>query len=222
MAFSEEHKRKLSESMKGKIPWNKGKKNHLSTETRKKISESRKRFIGENHPRFGTKTLEKTKKKISESNKKFNQNNPAIWLGRHHSEESKKKIGEKSKGKKHSEEFKERQKQRLLNGQALKMNKCIKKLSKPELKLREIIQEFYPNCEFQYRVLKYALDIALVDKKIAIEYDGWYHFDCQESVNRHNKRQKEIELEGWKFIRYNIFQPFPDKNKVKQDIESLV
>jgi very-short-patch-repair endonuclease len=207
--------------MKARVAWNKGKKNRISEEGLERLRESRKRFTGENHPRYGVKLSEETKNKISEANKNYNKNNKAIWLGKHHTEESKKKIGEKSKGKKHSEEFKEKQRQRLLNGQAVMMNKCITKLSKPELKLREIVKLLYPNCEFQYKVFNYSLDIALIEKKIAIEYDGWYHFDSKESIERHNRRQKQIEEQGWKFLRYNIFQPFPDKEKVINDIQLI-
>lgn len=56
--LSEEHKRKLSEARKGKIPWNKGKKvGALSEEHRQKISKSLK----------GIQFSEERNKKISES-----------------------------------------------------------------------------------------------------------------------------------------------------------
>ena len=46
--MSEEHRRKLSESNKGKVPWSKGK--HLSEDTRKKLSEAAKN-MSEEHRR---------------------------------------------------------------------------------------------------------------------------------------------------------------------------
>jgi hypothetical protein len=65
--LSEETKKKLSESHKGKTPWNKGK--HHSEESKKKMSESLK----------GKKLSEETKKKLSEAHKGKN-----TWIkGKH-------------------------------------------------------------------------------------------------------------------------------------------
>jgi len=100
----------------------------------------------------------------------------------------------------------------------------IKDDSKPENEL------FYMSCKLLprpihkypiYRVGKgkksYNVDIADSSLGIAIEFDGWYHFNKE----RHKRRQKEIEEDGWKFIRYNIFQPFPTLERLKEDIEKL-
>ena len=91
--MSEKAKKKMSESHKGKIfseehrnnlsKANKGKT--LSEEHRKKISEANK---GKNNPNYGKTLSEETKKKISESEK-----------GKVVSEETKKKISESHKGK---------------------------------------------------------------------------------------------------------------------------
>ena len=69
--FSEEHRRKLSESHKGHT---------VSEETRKKMSEAKK---GENHPLYGKHFSEETRRKISETNK-----------GHTVSEETRRKISE--------------------------------------------------------------------------------------------------------------------------------
>ena len=61
---SEEHRRKLSESMKGKLNPMFGKRH--SEESKKKMSESQK---GELHPMFGKTHSEETRKKMSESRK---------------------------------------------------------------------------------------------------------------------------------------------------------
>lgn len=58
--MTEEHRRKLSESKKGKVPWSKGK--HLSDETKRKISESKKGKKGHRHS-------EESRKKMSEAAK---------------------------------------------------------------------------------------------------------------------------------------------------------
>ena len=150
--------------------------------------------------------------------------------GKHRDEETKKKISntmkEKCKGKRPTQQCidasREVNRQRLLNGQSSYMNKLIKNPSKPEVMLRESIKKLYPTCEYQYQVLNYSIDIAIVNHKIAIEYDGWYHFDCKEHIEYHSKRQKEIENLGWKFIRYNIFQKFPTLEIILSDIKKKI
>lgn len=84
----------------------------------------------------------------------------------------------------------------MMNGGAAHMNKFIKNPSKPEVMLRDMVKQLYPNCEPQYKVFNYSIDVVLVENKIAIEYDGWHHFNCQESIDYHNFRQKRIENEG--------------------------
>lgn len=102
--FSEEHKHKISEALKGLIPWNKGKEQ--SEEHRRKISEANKGHI----------VTEETRQKISKANKgnrhnrgrkhteKARHNMSKGQKGRKHSEEAKRKMSEASKGRKFSEE----------------------------------------------------------------------------------------------------------------------
>lgn len=91
--FSEEFKRKISESHKGLI----GEKNpfhgkHHSEETRKKLSESHK-----GKPGYWTNKhlSEETKKKLSESHK----GDHGYWTNKHLPEEIRKRISESHKGK---------------------------------------------------------------------------------------------------------------------------
>lgn len=85
--------RKLSESHKGKTPWNKWKKGqispnkgkHLSPETRRRLSEARK---GANHPNYGRHLSAETRRKTSEASK-----------GKHRSPEARRKMSESHKGK---------------------------------------------------------------------------------------------------------------------------
>lgn len=67
-SHSEESKKKMSESKKGIIPWNKGKKGVqiCSDETRQLYSDQRR---GENNSFYGKTHSEETKKKISRRNK---------------------------------------------------------------------------------------------------------------------------------------------------------
>lgn len=60
MEFSEDHRKKLSEAAKGKVPWSKGKR--LTEEHRRKISEANK---GKPSPLKGIKFTEEHKRKIA-------------------------------------------------------------------------------------------------------------------------------------------------------------
>ena len=89
--FSEEVKRKISESRKGQHSCWKGK--HLPKKTREKISNALK----------GQNKSEETKRKLSEYHKQLiGEKNP--FYGKHHSEETRKKLSESHKGKRMSEE----------------------------------------------------------------------------------------------------------------------
>ena len=74
--ISDETRKKMSDSLKGKTPWNKGK--HRSNETRKKISETLKGHIPWNK---GKTHSDETKEKIRQAH-----------IGKTHSDETKEKI----------------------------------------------------------------------------------------------------------------------------------
>jgi len=141
--------------------------------------------------------------------------------GRKQSKESIEKRSNKGKkihSKKHKEELSLWMKENYSY-----IHKFIKKVSSGELKLREIVKILYPASEHTHRILNYDIDITIPECKIAIEYDGWYHFDTEGHKEYHKKRQQEIEEEeGWKFLRYNIFQKFPTKEQVNEDILKLL
>jgi len=88
---SEETKKKISESHKGCVTWNKGK--YLSETTKRKMSEVKK----------GKHLSEETKRRMSEC-KKGNKN----WLKRVFTEETKRKISESKKGKINSKEHRKK------------------------------------------------------------------------------------------------------------------
>ena len=98
--LGEEVNKKRGEKLKGRIPWNKGKKGIYSKETlmkiSKRVSESLKgKYIGKNSRNYGRKRPD-----LSEINKrKIGKKNP--MFGRHLTEEHKKLISEKVKGEKH-------------------------------------------------------------------------------------------------------------------------
>ena len=87
---SEETKNKISESLKGNIPWNKGLKGAqiMSDETKMKISEANKDKVGELNGFYGKQHSEEWKKTHSDTMKGFK-----------HTDESKKLMSEKAKGR---------------------------------------------------------------------------------------------------------------------------
>lgn len=113
--------KRISESKKGRIPWNKGKKNIYSEETLKKISEKKKGQIPPNKGKKmskekcketmfkkgstpwnkGLPMSEETRKKVIEGVKKHPSKG---FSGGHHSEEMKEKARQRMLGKKLSEE----------------------------------------------------------------------------------------------------------------------
>lgn len=135
-----------------------------------------------------------------------------------HSNDTKKKIGKKSKGRKHSNEYKEILRQEMLNGKAAYLNRCMKNPSVPQVKLYKKVLKICPYAILNYPYLNYSIDIAIPFLNIAIEYDGYFHFNSEESKEYHKRRQTNLEKEGWKFIRYNIYQEFPSKKEVRKDI----
>lgn len=99
--FSEEHKRKISESNKGKIVSEETRQKlreankNPSEELRKKMIENRRDMSGENHPMYGKKHTEEARQKMSEALK----GRVSPMKGKKLSEEHKKKISESRKGK---------------------------------------------------------------------------------------------------------------------------
>lgn len=62
----------------------------------------------------------------------------------------------------------------------------------------------------------------IVEHKIAIEFDGYYHFDTSLHVEYFKNRKEKIESEGWKFISYTMFDEFPNLDKIKKDIDNIM
>ena len=103
---SEEVKKKMSESRKGQHSCWKGK--HLPKETREKISNALK----------GQNKSEETKRKLSEYHKQLiGEKHP--FYGKHHSEETRKKLSESHKGKRMPEETRKKISNTLKNKLAL-------------------------------------------------------------------------------------------------------
>jgi very-short-patch-repair endonuclease len=213
---------KNSRSLKGTIPWNLG-LNKNNNEIMKKMSNDKINITF--NQKFGKeKSLEiSLNKRISMMRK------PSPMKGRNHTDEVKKRIGLKSKEwwENHPEE-KEKLKQKMLDGMSVYMQMFITNPSIPEIKLRNMVMLLIPDVLSSYPIYRgkgkrnYVVDMAILKYKLIIEYDGWYHFDSQESKDRDIIRQKNIEELGWRFLRYNMFSKLPTIENLKEDIEKII
>ena len=215
--FSEESKERMSKSHKG-IP-NKMKGKTFSEETRNNMIGSHEGCVAWNK---GLKTgplKDETKRKLSLSHK-------GRIVPDHVREFHRQRMlngGAKHAVKFIKKESWEKKRQWMLNGGAVYLIKHIKSPSKPEVKLREIVKELYPSCEYQYQVLNYAIDVVIPEYRIAIEFDGYYHFCNEEVITYHNKRHKEIENQGFILLRYDIYHnSHPTKEQIEKDIITLI
>jgi very-short-patch-repair endonuclease len=219
---TDEKKEKIRQGNTGKIISEKTK--HLISISSKiwSNSENGKKILSNNGKMRKGKKLklwsEDQKNKLRE--KRLGKNNP--MFGFHHSDKTKSIIGLNSSKLKHTDEFKEKMRQRMLNGGHEYVSSFITKISKEEKELREMVKNLYSNCIYQFKIFRYEIDVAIPEYKIAIEYDGWYHFDSEEHKQYHKFRQERIEGEGWKFLRYNIFQKFPTLDQIEKDLNEII
>jgi len=107
---------------------------------------------------------------------------------------------------------------KMLNGQSAYLNSFIKNPSKPQVELFNLIKEIYPTAILNYPIMNYSIDIVIPELKIAFEYDGSYWHKDKEEYDQ--KRQKEIEDLGWKFIRY--IDNVPSEDDIIEDITILL
>jgi len=54
----------------------------------------------------------------------------------------------------------------------------------------------------QYQVGKYFLDFAMPTIKLGMEIDGLAYHNGQESFMKDRRRQREIESQGWRIVRF--------------------
>lgn len=204
---TEDHKNKISNSLTGR---------KFSEEHKNNIKKNHSKLKGKDHPLYGIKHSKEVKMKMSMVRKGRTSKFKGV-KGRY-SKETIEKIRRGLTGTKHTEEFKENVRKRMLNGQSSYMNSKIKNPSKPQLLLFYIVQELFPSAILNYPLLNYSLDIAIPEIKIAVEYDGyWFHQDKDKEL----RRKEKIEECGWKVIKYNGTNNrdiVPSIEKVKCDI----
>jgi len=92
----------------------------------------------------------------------------------------------------------------MKNGGSSHCHRFIKNPSKPQITLFELCQTIFPYPILNYPCLNYSIDIAIPSINLAIEYDGSY---WHQDKNYDKTRQKKLEKEGWKFLRYVDYVP---------------
>lgn len=226
---SEEHCRKISESKRGK----KLSQEHIEkiragvikAYSNPEVKEKQKfnTFRGENHPMFGKegiflgrKHTEETKKKMSIKQKGVNH----PMYGKKHKEESKIKTSNSCKKWWKTEDgFKAKRKQSEMMNSGLSSyaNSFISDPSKPQVELFSMVKSIFSSAEINYPFFNYSLDIAIPDKRIVIEYDGSYWHQDKEYDD---KRKKYLENHKWKVIKY--VDNIPSIDQLKTDIENII
>ena len=183
-------------------------------EMRKKKSKLLKgKRNGKNNPNYGNKYSKETKIKIGQTkigiprDEKTKNALRKLRLG---------KTYEELYGKEWADKRKKQLRKWLKSGHAAYMNRFIKNPSKPQKILFRKVQKIFPNAILNFQVLNFSIDIAIPPHLIAIEYDGsWWH----QNKEYDQKRQEQIENEGWLFIRYVDF--IPSMKLLKNDLDKL-
>ncbi|MER5424086.1 DUF559 domain-containing protein [Streptosporangium roseum] len=62
---------------------------------------------------------------------------------------------------------------------------------------------------------RYRIDFAIPDKKIGIELDGYTWHSSKEAFTKDRQRQRELEADGWRIIRFSGAE-------VNQDVDACV
>ena len=120
------------------------------------------------------------------------------FLGKHHSEETKKQISKSMKI--------------ICKGKSIWKTQIEKRKSYAE----NYFDKLFPQLEQNYHVLTYYLDLAEPSKKLYIEIDGEQHYTDSKVIEHDKKRTEELLNEGWiclKRIRWSDFKKLSDKEK---------
>lgn len=143
-----------------------------------------------------------------------------------HSEETKKKISEKSKKFKHSEETKKKLSERrkhflMANPDKIpyKLNHS-SKISYPEQYFLDCFADIR-NKEFQYHVHRYTLDFANIKEKLYLEIDGEQHYVDKRIVEHDKRRTDKLKSLGWTGfrIRWSDYQKLSSDEKKQKILE---
>ena len=106
----------------------------------------------------------------------------------------------------------------------------IKVSCKEQIELESPIEEMFWNEALtriygivpQYEIGPYRVDFAVPDKKVAIELDGHDYHKTKEQRTNDAQRERYLELDGWRVIRFTGTEIYQDVEKcINQAIELI-
>ena len=82
----------------------------------------------------------------------------------------------------------------------------------------QAVQEYQPIASRRFRI-----DIAFVEKRIAIEVDGWaYHGKHRSAHAKDRQRQNLLVSNGWRVLRFTTGEIFGDMPAVLAMIQTVL
>ncbi|MCK4357323.1 MAG: DUF559 domain-containing protein [Candidatus Cloacimonetes bacterium] len=184
---------------------------------------------GENHPTYNTHRSEKTKRKMSKAakGKYVGEKNPMFGVhrfgkdapnyGKHPSDAAKRKMSKSAEGK-HSGEKNPNYGKHPSDAAKRKMReKAIQRLqnhpgpfkdTKPELKMKEILNELNIPFEHQFRLGNHLFDFRILNTNILIEVDGdYWHGNLKifKKLSKRQLKQKQKDIKNEKLAKENNF-----------------
>jgi very-short-patch-repair endonuclease len=100
-----------------------------------------------------------------------------------------------------------------------KVNQCESPL---EAHFYVIALDTIPELEPQFEVDRYRLDFAIPGEKVAIEIDGHEFHKTKEQRTRDAKRERYLQAQGWRVIRFTGTEIFENVFKCVEEVKSLV
>ena len=97
---------------------------------------------------------------------------------------------------------------------------CFKqlKVSFPAKVIYFYLKKIFPNCELEYKVKRYHIDIFIPEISLAIEHDGLYHHKTQKSLEREKIKDNTLEQEGYKVLHIKEYKDLSKSIEVKDNI----
>lgn len=142
-------------------------------------------------------------------------------------ENSRKKISEAAKKRKHTEETKKKISEKRIkflqenpHMVPYKLNHYSNGRSYPEEYWKNVLDTENLIYEEQYSIGSYQLDFAFLDSKIDLEIDGDQHYLDQRIVESDIRRNEYLQKLGWKVVRvkWSEFQKSTNKREYIENI----
>ena len=108
--------------------------------------------------------------------------------------------------------------ERRLNARMAKYRKS-GRMTDIERTMASILDSLGVNYVFQYPILRYDVDFAIPNLKIAIECDGEYWHRDKEADQR---RQEKIEAEGWTVLRYTDSIIYKAADMIEEELSRVL